>query len=101
MLFNGGGSVAWAAGCTVATGGDGGSGSTTTGCNPSAPGTDPLLAQFQATDPSTGRPYTGDFGWISHTWITRTSTGLRNPGLHRGRAQPEHELGFHPRVDAR
>jgi hypothetical protein len=68
MLFNGGGSVAWAAGCTVATGGDGGTGSTTTGCSPSAPGTDPLLAQFQAADPSTGKPYTSDFGWISHTW---------------------------------
>ena len=68
MLFNGGGSVAWAAGCTVATSGDGGTGGTNTGCNPSAPGTDPLLAQFQATNPSTGRPYTNDFGWISHTW---------------------------------
>ena len=23
---------------------------------------------FQATDPATGKPYTSDFGWISHTW---------------------------------
>jgi hypothetical protein len=68
MLFNGGGSVAWAAGCTVASGGDAGSGGTNTGCNASAPGTDPLLAQLQATNPATGRPYTSDFGWISHTW---------------------------------
>src|SRR6202012_3885976 len=30
MLFNGGGSVAWANGCTTATGGDGGTGTTTT-----------------------------------------------------------------------
>jgi hypothetical protein len=68
MLFNGGGSVAWAAGCTTATSGDNGTGGTSTDCSPTAPGTDPLLAQFQATDPATGRPYTGDFGWISHTW---------------------------------
>jgi len=68
MLFNGGGSVAWAAGCTVATSGDNGTGGTGTGCNPSAPGTDPLLAQFQATDPATGRPYVDDFAWIGHTW---------------------------------
>ena len=31
---------------------------------------DPLLAQFQATDPATGKPYTDDFGWISHTYDT-------------------------------
>jgi hypothetical protein len=69
MLFNGGGSVAFAAGCTVAVGGDSGSGGSSTGCNPSAPGTDPLLAQFQAPDPANGnKPYTDDFGWISHTW---------------------------------
>ncbi len=29
---------------------------------------DPLLAQFQATDPATGKPYSQDFGWINHTW---------------------------------
>jgi hypothetical protein len=33
-------------------------------------GADPLLAQFQATDPSTGKPYADDFGWISHTYDT-------------------------------
>ncbi len=68
MLFNGGGSVAFAAGCTVAVGGDTGSGGSSTGCNTAAPGTDPLLAQFQSNDPLTGKPYTNDFGWISHTW---------------------------------
>jgi hypothetical protein len=68
MLFNGGGSVACAAGCTVASGGDTGTGGTNTGCNPSAPGTDPLLAQFQAADPATGKSYANDFGWVSHTW---------------------------------
>ncbi len=31
---------------------------------------DPLLAQFQATDPSTGKSYADDFGWISHTYDT-------------------------------
>ena len=68
MLFNGGGSVQWADGCTEAASGDNGTGPTTTNCSATAPGTDPLLAQFQATDPATGKPYTGDFGWISHTW---------------------------------
>ena len=33
-------------------------------------GPDPLLAQFQATDPTTGKPYADDFGWISHTYDT-------------------------------
>jgi len=37
----------------------------------SAPTTyDPLTAAFQATDPATGKPYTDDFGWISHTYDT-------------------------------
>ena len=31
---------------------------------------DPLLAEFQATDPATGKPYADDFGWISHTYDT-------------------------------
>ena len=31
---------------------------------------DPLTAAFQATDPATGKPYTDDFGWISHTYDT-------------------------------
>jgi len=34
--------------------------------NPATP--DPVLAQFQATDPATGKPYADDFGWINHTW---------------------------------
>jgi hypothetical protein len=33
-------------------------------------GPDPLTAAFQATDPATGKPYTDDFGWISHTYDT-------------------------------
>ena len=33
-------------------------------------GPDPLLAQFQATDPATGKSYADDFGWISHTYDT-------------------------------
>jgi hypothetical protein len=46
-LFNGGGSVQYA---------------TDTGK------ADALLAEFKATDPATGKPYTSDFGWINHTW---------------------------------
>jgi hypothetical protein len=45
MLFNGGGSVQAANG-----------------------GADPLLAQFQATDATTGKPYANNFGWVNHTW---------------------------------
>ena len=33
-----------------------------------APAPDPLLAEFQKTDPATGKPYTQDFGWLNHTW---------------------------------
>jgi hypothetical protein len=33
-------------------------------------GPDPLLAEFQATDPTTGKPYSDDFGWLSHTYDT-------------------------------
>jgi len=33
-------------------------------------GPDPLLAEFQATDPATGKPYSDDFGWLSHTYDT-------------------------------
>jgi hypothetical protein len=40
------------------------------GADNSAGGPDPLLAQFQATDPATGKPYADDFGWISHTYDT-------------------------------
>ena len=62
MLFNGGGSVAVAAGNSLVGSGDGGSGGTgitgTTGGT--ATNTDPLLAAFQADK--------NDFGWISHTW---------------------------------
>ncbi|MGO9874514.1 MAG: fibronectin type III domain-containing protein [Acidimicrobiia bacterium] len=48
QLFNGGGSVAYQ----------------------EDNGTDPLLAEFQKTDPATGKPYADDFGWISHTYDT-------------------------------
>ena len=70
MLFNGGGSVAVANGDSLVGSGDGGSGTTGTSSTSggTATGTDPLLAQFTATDTSTGKPYTDDFGWISHTW---------------------------------
>ena len=34
--------------------------------NPATP--DAELAQLQATDPATGKPYADDFGWINHTW---------------------------------
>jgi hypothetical protein len=61
MLFNGGGSTAYAEGNTAALGGSGGAtGETTKGGGSSAPGTDPLLAAFQKDKSS--------FGWISHTW---------------------------------
>ncbi|MGO9028617.1 MAG: hypothetical protein ACLQOZ_08325, partial [Acidimicrobiales bacterium] len=33
-------------------------------------GPDPVLAQFQATDPATSKPYSDDFGWLSHTYDT-------------------------------
>jgi len=72
-LFNGGGSVAFASGCTIASGGGSG---TSEGCNPTAPGTDPLLAQLQTTCTSNcgpanagaGKTYAGSFGWVNHTW---------------------------------
>ena len=41
--------------------------------NPADDGTcgpDPLLAQFQAKDPATGKPYSDAFGWLSHTYDT-------------------------------
>ena len=55
-------------------------------------GPDPLLAEFQATDPATNKPYGDDFGWISHTYDTPyLDVGLRHPELHRGRAEREHQ----------
>ena len=76
MLFNGGGSVAVANGSSLVGAGDSGSGGTgstggspgTGSCTTTTPCPDPLLAALQATDPATGKPYTDDFGWISHTW---------------------------------
>jgi hypothetical protein len=54
QLFNGGGSVEYQDGDSYLA----------------PPGPDPLLAQFQATDPTTSKPYSSDFGWISHTYDT-------------------------------
>jgi hypothetical protein len=69
QLFNYGGSVEYQDGaldlpgepaaCDTPNPGDDGT------CGP-----DPLLAQFQATDPATGQPYADDFGWLSHTYDT-------------------------------
>jgi hypothetical protein len=59
QLFNYGSSVAAQSGDLVYDG------------SASAPTTyDPLTAEFQATDPATGEPYSDDFGWISHTYDT-------------------------------
>ena len=33
-------------------------------------GPDPLLAEFQKTNPATGKPYASSFGWLSHTYDT-------------------------------
>lgn len=33
-------------------------------------GPDPLLAEFQKTDPATSKPYADSFGWLSHTYDT-------------------------------
>jgi hypothetical protein len=33
-------------------------------------GPDPLLAEFQKTDPNTGKSYAASFGWLSHTYDT-------------------------------
>jgi len=30
--------------------------------------TDPLLAEFQKTDPANGKSYSSDFGWLNHTY---------------------------------
>jgi hypothetical protein len=54
QLFNGGGSVDYQDGASFLA----------------PPGPDPVLAQFQATDPATGGSYANDFGWISHTYDT-------------------------------
>ena len=44
--------------------------------------------------PTTGKPYADDFGWLSHTYDTPyLDVGLRDPELHRGRAEREHQLG--------
>ncbi|QMU73013.1 Ig domain-containing protein [Streptacidiphilus sp. P02-A3a] len=49
QLFNGGGSVEY---------------------QENNSGTDPVLAEFQKSDPATGKPYADDFGWLSHTYDT-------------------------------
>ena len=78
QLYNGGGSVEYQGGLLALPGDNA--------------GPDPLLAQFQATDPTTGKPYSADFGWLSHTYDTPyLDVGLCHPELHRGRAQREHQ----------
>jgi hypothetical protein len=59
QLFNYGSTVAYQQGNLPFNGADNAAG-----------GPDPLLAQFQATDPATGKPYADDYGWISHTYDT-------------------------------
>ena len=61
QLFNYGGTIEYQNGELALPGRDAGQPAT---------GPDPVLAQFQATDPSTGKPYADDFGWISHTYDT-------------------------------
>jgi hypothetical protein len=70
MLFNGGGSVAVSNGSSLPGDGGGGTGGTggTGTCTTATPCPDTLLAAYQATDPATGKPYTGAFGWVNHTW---------------------------------
>ncbi len=63
QLFNYGGSVEYQDGELDLPGSPGTPGQPTTG-------PDPVLAQFQATDPNTGKPYADDFGWLSHTYDT-------------------------------
>ena len=59
MLFNGGGSVAYAENHKTTVGGGGTTGETSGGGG-STTGEDPLLTAFQK--------YKNSFGWISHTW---------------------------------
>ena len=63
QLFNYGGSVEYQDGELALPGSPGTPGQPATG-------PDPVLAQFQATDPATGKPYAADFGWLSHTYDT-------------------------------
>ena len=49
QLFNGGGSVVY---------------------QEEHSGADPVLAEFQKTNPATGKPYSSSFGWLSHTYDT-------------------------------
>ena len=63
QLFNYGGTVEYQDGELDLPGSPGTTGEPATG-------PDPLLAEFQATDPNTGQPYANDFGWISHTYDT-------------------------------
>ena len=43
-------------------------GNSTTNLATSPGAVDTLLAEFQKTDPATGKAYTQDFGWLNHTW---------------------------------
>ena len=67
QLFNYGGTVEYQNGELDLTGEPTCTGPST----PPAPAAlTPLLAEFQATDPATGKPYADDFGWLSHTYDT-------------------------------
>ena len=63
QLFNYGGTVEYQNGELDLPGSPGSAGQPATG-------PDPVLAEFQATDPATGKPYSADFGWLSHTYDT-------------------------------
>ena len=69
QLFNYGGTVEYQDGELDLTG-EPASCSTPHPADDGTCGPDPLLAQFQATDPATGQPYSADFGWLSHTYDT-------------------------------
>jgi hypothetical protein len=65
QLFNFGSTVSYGNGTLDFSGAQNGN------CTAAAPCPDPLLAQFQASDPSnSNKPYSDDFGWISHTYDT-------------------------------
>ena len=56
-------------------------------------GTDPLLAEFQKTDPATGKPYTQDFGWLNHTWDhAYLDAGCATQNYIEAELNAEHEL---------
>ena len=69
QLFNYGGTVEFQDG-ELNLPGEPGSCATPSPADDGTCGPDPLLAEFQAADPATGKPYSDDFGWLSHTYDT-------------------------------